>query len=163
VTVDCDFKKWGDRQHYRFDAEHLGTDGFGRWLGCRPPTPMTGPRGHIVMEHGFVMLVPDEQWWLASFNDDRSHIHTYVDITSPSTWTSESRLTAIDLDLDVIRYWDGRVLLDDEDEFDEHRIAYGYPEDVVSSARRAADEILEAVTSGREPFGEVGRRWLEKL
>jgi protein associated with RNAse G/E len=40
-------------------------------------------------------------------------------------------ITAVDLDLDVIRRHDGTVFVDDEDEFTEHRELYGYPVDVV--------------------------------
>lgn len=43
---------------------------------------------------------------------------------------------AIDLDLDVIRFHDGSVVIDDEDEFADHRELYGYPADVVELAER---------------------------
>ena len=35
----------------------------------------------------------------------------------------------VDLDLDVIRMRDGRIILDDEDEFEEHQVRYAYPPD----------------------------------
>ena len=164
MKVDCDFKKWGDRQHYRFDAEHLGRDEHGTWLACRAPVKVTeGPQGVFEMTHDFVILVPDDRWWIASFNAESSDIEVYVDITTPSTWLSDSHVTSVDLDLDVIRFRDGRVILDDEDEFDEHIAAYGYPDDVIRTARATADEIIDAVTARREPFGETGPAWLAKL
>ncbi|WP_180935649.1 DUF402 domain-containing protein [Nocardioides ungokensis] len=36
-------------------------------------------------------------------------------------------LRAVDLDLDVVRGRTGRVWIDDEDEFAEHRVRFGYP------------------------------------
>ncbi len=48
-------------------------------------------------------------------------------------------LRAVDLDLDVVRGNTGRVWVDDEDEFAEHRVAFDYPEDVVTSAVASAE------------------------
>jgi protein associated with RNAse G/E len=65
----------------------------------------------------------------------------------------------VDLDLDVVLTRDGDLLLDDEDEFDEHRVTLGYPADVVTLARRTADELMTAAAAGHVPFGEAGSRW----
>ena len=66
----------------------------------------------------------------------------------------------VDLDLDVIRTRDGDLLLDDEDEFDQHRVLLGYPADVVELARGTAERLMMAGAAGHEPFGEAGGRWL---
>ena len=167
MKIDCDFKKWGDRQHYRFDLELLGTDEHGTWLAARPPVAVTaGPRGPFEMTHPFVTLVPRDAWWIATFYAEPfgpSDVDVYVDITTPSAWSSDTRVSAIDLDLDVVRFRDGRVIVEDEDEFDEHIASYGYPRDVIDTARETAEEILEAVTERREPFDEAARVWLAKL
>jgi protein associated with RNAse G/E len=56
------------------------------------------------------------------------------------------------------------VFVDDEDEFDEHRIAFGYPPEVVELARRSCDEVLSAVTSRVPPYdGPTAQRWLDVL
>ncbi|MEX0873926.1 MAG: DUF402 domain-containing protein [Actinomycetota bacterium] len=72
-------------------------------------------------------------------------------------------VTTIDLDLDVIRFRDGRLLLDDQDEFEEHKELYGYPEDFVEKAVATEDWLMEAVEQRREPFGSAGQPWLEML
>ena len=41
----------------------------------------------------------------------------YVDITTVPVWARRRTVTAVDLDLDVVRGWTGRVWVDDEDEF----------------------------------------------
>ena len=67
-----------------------------------------------------------------------------------------------DLDLDVILMRDGSLVLDDEDEFDVHRVELGYPLDLVDLARRTADEVLAAIWDGAEPFGSACGSWLER-
>ena len=164
VIVDCDMRKWGDIAHWRFPTELLGTDEYGTWLGARPPTPYTGPRGPGEWTHNFVLLVPERGWWMATFNErivDWPAV--YVDITTPPLWPAPDHVTAIDLDLDVIRFQDGRVMLDDEDEFEEHQISYGYPDDVITAARASAESVFALVEGRVEPFGEVSESWLAKF
>jgi uncharacterized protein len=166
VTVDCDFRKWGDAAHWRFPTTLLGRDEHGTWLGNTPPTPYTGPRGAGEWTHAFAILVPEDAWWVASFNAraawKTTDVEIYVDVTTVPTWLDQTHMTAIDLDLDVIRRFDGHVYIDDEDEFEEHRVKFDYPDDVVAQALRTTAELVQALEPGREPFGEAGRRWLEK-
>jgi hypothetical protein len=162
VIVDCRFHKWQDKPHWRFGAELIDSDPIGTWLGCRPPVPYTGPPGSGEWQHAFVIFVPADDWWIASFNDERNaEVEVYVDICTPATWHSPTHVSSIDLDLDVIRYWDGRVFVDDEDEFAEHQVAYGYPADVIEKARATCDRLLELVTRGVEPFDGTGRKRLD--
>jgi hypothetical protein len=165
VKVDCDFKKWGDVQHYRFAMEPLGRDDHGVWLASRAPNTVTaGPRAPFEMHHTFVTVLPADGWWIASFYTAPTELDIYVDIATPARWVSETHVTSVDLDLDVVRYRaDGRVELADEDEFGAHRVAYGYPDDIVQTARETAARIIEAITDGREPFRDAGFTWLAKL
>lgn len=167
MKVDCDFKKWGDRQHYRFDLDLLGTDEHGTWLAARPPVPVTaGPRAPFDMHHTFVTVIPDDDWWIATFYADAAgaEIDIYVDIATPATWVSDTHVTSVDLDLDVVRRRaDGRVEIADIDELEEHTALYGYPADIVRRAERTAEEIVEAIAEGREPFGSAGWAWLGKI
>ena len=106
-------RKWPDRPHWRFDAELLGRDEHGTWLGTRAGMPYTGPRTGT-WPSGFVMVIPDGEWWIASWYDEgEPNVELYVDITTAATWPSTSFVTAIDLDLDVVRSRDGRVELVD--------------------------------------------------
>lgn len=111
----------------------------------------------------FLTLLPrDEQWWMCTWmwgNLDID-IELYVDIVHPPTWTSDSWLQVIDLDLDVIRYRNGRVVLDDEDEFAEHAVTLGYPPSVSASARSAATDLVAAVAEQKPPFATRPDRWV---
>lgn len=163
--VDLDTRKWGDRPHWRFDPTYLlGRDRHGAWLHVPVGTPFTGPRGEGRLEHAFVCLVPDDRWWVASFQSD-SHpdMLIYVDVTTPSEWKTPGHVTVIDLDLDVVLGRDGSLFIDDEDEFEEHRVQLGYPDDIVETARATADWLIDAIAARREPFGSASARWMELL
>lgn len=165
MSVRCELRKWNGRQGYTFDAQLLGRDDYGTWLGVPAPTSFVGPQSPGVWEHPFVICVPENTWWIASFYNEGGlfNMETYVDIITSAEWPRKSAFRCIDLDLDVVRYYDGRIELLDEDEFDEHCVEMSYPPDVVARARDTARSMLEAVEARREPFDTVGVSWLTKL
>ncbi len=155
--------KWGGRPHWEYDGVYLGTDQHGEWLGFPVGTHYARPGMDFVGHFAGVMLVPaGGAAHLAAFNDARAKSATYVDMTTPAAW-SGSVLRAVDLDLDVVRLQDGTIYLDDEDEFAEHQLTYGYPADVVAMAERAAAEVLAAVRTGVAPYDGTADAWLERL
>ncbi|MGQ0434172.1 MAG: DUF402 domain-containing protein [Microthrixaceae bacterium] len=112
----------------------------------------------------FLTLVPPgEQWWVCTWmwGNPTIDIELYVDIVHPPAWTSDSCLQVVDLDLDVIRYLDGRVILNDEDEFAEHSVSLSYPVSVSTSARAAATDLFAAVAEQRPPFAARPDRWVK--
>ncbi len=165
AMVRCELLKWDGRLNYGFGAELLGRDEHGTWLGVAPHTPFVGPESPGVWNDAFVICVPEADWWIASFYGAGSTLRMehYIDITTIAEWPDESALSCVDLDLDVARFFDGRIELLDEDEFDEHRVEMDYPDDVVRRARATAQLILEAVESRTEPFDTVGAQWLATL
>ncbi|MGB0101971.1 MAG: DUF402 domain-containing protein, partial [Nocardioides sp.] len=118
--------KWGDQPHWEFDASYLGSDQHGDWLGIPAGTAMSRPGATYLAPTRQVGLVPPpggsgpERGWLATFHDVGGPVQVYVDITTPPSWDG-SVLRAVDLDLDVVRGNAGRVWVDDEDEFADHR------------------------------------------
>jgi protein associated with RNAse G/E len=86
----------------------------------------------------------------------------YVDVTVPPTW-SDATVIAVDLDLDVVRELDGRVWIDDEDEFAEHQVTLGYPADVVAAARASADRLVALLGAGHPPYDGSHLRWFDVL
>jgi len=56
------------------------------------------------------------------------------------------------VDLDVIRGWTGRVWVDDEDEFAEHRVSLSYPHEIVSMAVASRDRVHAAILDEDPPF-----------
>jgi len=163
LNVHVDFRKWGDRLHWQTSGLLLGEDEFGTWLGGAAGTvAYSGPRGTGVFESAFVQLFPRDEWWVAIWNATGG-VEVYVDVTTPPRWVSDDHVTMVDLDLDVVRFRDGRVLLDDEDEFAQHQIEFGYPEDVVAHALTTAEYLMDAVRERREPFGAASVSWFRKL
>lgn len=162
LVVDVDFRKWDGHPHWRYTCTLLGRDDYGTWLGGLPGVSFTGPRGAGAWQHTFVQLIPQNKWWAAVFNAT-GEVELYIDVTTPARWTAADRVTMVDLDLDVYRRRAGAVILDDADEFEEHRVAYSYPDDVVANASATTDELMSAVAGRREPFGGACRRWFGAL
>jgi len=164
-TVNVRFSKWDGRAHWAFDMQRLGVDEHGVWLWAPAGTELRrGSEVPIQAKHGFVKVIADGQWWTGIWNDGRPSdgrsIRTYVDVITPAVWDGDT-VRMVDLDLDVVRRSDGTVEVDDEDEFEEHKAVFGYPEHVVDRARTEAAQLVLAVERGTEPFGVVGDRWLE--
>jgi len=159
------YRKWRDRPHWEGDGLLLGSDSWGRWLGIRQGTLMTRPGASYTTDQDIVVLVPRDQPFVASFYapGGTAHCSVYVDITTVPVWGADS-VTAVDLDLDVVRGWTGRVWVDDEDEFADHRVRYAYPQPVVQLAVTSCEEVLDAVRSGRPPYdGGVSGPWFGRL
>ncbi|CAN5284428.1 hypothetical protein BH09ACT12_BH09ACT12_25900 [soil metagenome] len=160
--------KWGDLPHWEFDALYLGRDEYGDWSGIRAGTPMARPGASFVTETAQVGLVPTPEAggggaWLATFHAPGYAVQTYVDMTTVPTW-HDRRVHAVDLDLDVIRTAEGRVFVDDEDEFAEHQVGYGYPSEVIGLAEGSCAWVLDAVSAGLAPFdGACSDVWFSVL
>lgn len=160
--IDVRFTKWGGGRHWEFLLRCLGVDEHGVWGAGEVGTTLWRPGAGFVSDLAWVTLFPHERAWAASFyGPQHPQIHTYVDMTTVPAW-SGSTVTMTDLDLDVVLMRDGSLGLDDEDEFEMHRVELGYPRDLVDLARRTADEVLAAIRDGTEPFGSVGPSWLAR-
>jgi protein associated with RNAse G/E len=139
----------------------VGEDEHGVWLWAPPGIEaQRGDEPPKLTTHAFAKLIPRDGWFSAIWNA-AGRYEVYVDIGAPAVW-SEDRVEMIDLDLDVVRFReDASVHLLDEDEFLEHQVALSYPACVVDRARATTALLALAVAERREPFGEVGIRWLE--
>lgn len=160
ARVRWDGRKWPDRLHWQFTMRRLGEDEHGTWLVV--PAGTVVRRGHEaprVLDDGFVSLVPPERWWEAEFYAAHSRHEVYVNIGTPCEW-HPGRIRQVDLDLDVIRTFDGTVEVIDEEEFDENRERFAYPAELVVGARRAAAEVARQLSQGIEPFGAAAQRWM---
>jgi hypothetical protein len=161
--IRVELTKWGDRPHWEFDGVFLGTDEHGDWVGFTAGTLMARPGMEVRPPNHQVGLVPmGGEAFLATFHGAGGDKRTYVDMTSVPRW-DDSVVRAIDLDLDVIEELDGTVFVDDEDEFAEHQVLFGYPREVIALAEATRDTVLAAVTSRRAPFDGSAQRWLALL
>lgn len=161
--VKVAYFKYDGTPHWNHPARLLGEDEHGVWAGC--PAGTSGSRGDgppVVWSEPFVVLFPRDAWWTAIFNAAPHKFEVYCDVSTVPRWNG-GEVTMVDLDLDVIRVReDGRVFLDDEDEFEEHRVAYAYPPEVVGNARAAATALLTAVTARTAPFA-CAPHWLSRV
>jgi hypothetical protein len=141
----------------------LGEDEHGIWLGAPAGTELRrGDTDLTKISPAFAALMPSGLW-TAVFNevtpDSPFGYDLYIDVCTPPVWDGDT-VTAIDLDLDVVRTFAGEVRLEDEDEFVEHAAAMEYPQHIIDAARAAAAAMVTAVEAAEEPFNEVGRAWL---
>jgi protein associated with RNAse G/E len=164
--VELVLRKYDGRPHRRVTGLLLGTDEFGTWVGTPRHSLIRYSYGWLRLQftrEDAVRLIPHDGWWIAMFLADPSRMDVYCDITAPAQHTA-SRITVIDLDIDLIRYRAGRrVIVDDEDEFEEHRHLFGYPDDVVAGATAAAADLRDALANAREPFGIHHQKWMTRM
>lgn len=155
-------RKWPNSPHYGHRGWVLGEDHHGLWLELRVGSPVY--RGEELLFHGTtggLMLVPPSDGWLAWF-PEFGDFELYVDIVF-GTARSETSVTTVDLDLDVIRRRDGMVELIDVDEFAAHQVELGYPTELIDHAERLATTVLSAVNADEEPFsGVTAQTWMNQ-
>ena len=176
TQVRVEMTKWGDQPHWAYDATYLGSDRHGDWLGLAAGTAYSRPGHHLTIPYDHVGLVPAvlgdaRPWHLAVFYSSGGPVwpalggsptQVYVDMTTPAVWDGTT-VRAVDLDLDVLRGFNGQVIVDDEDEFAEHQVRFGYPPDVITGARRSCDAVLAAVRSGQAPYDASPAGWFDVL
>jgi hypothetical protein len=163
-TVQVRYGKWGGGRHYEFAMSRLGEDEHGVWLGAPGGTTFRRPGYAFTASVERVCCFAQDAGWTAAFLPrDRHDIATYVDITTVPVWTRDGAsdvVSMIDLDLDVVLGVDGSLLIDDEDEFEEHQVSLAYPAEIVALARSTTTAVFDAITAGDEPFHSIGQSWL---
>jgi hypothetical protein len=162
--VHVQTRKWPDAPHWEFDATVLGVDDFGHWVGVRKGAWLSRPGSGFPAHCDQVVLLPHDAWWVATFYGDDAErpVDVYVDITTPVTW-ADDLVHTVDLDLDVVQGTAGRIWVDDEDEFADHRVSLGYPAEVTANAMAACQSVLDAVTASTAPFDGTHREWLARF
>jgi uncharacterized protein len=162
--VSVVFRKYDGSLHWHMTMRRLGEDGHGVWLGAQAgASAQRADEPPITFGFAHVQLLPRDAWWTAVFNAPPSRTEIYCDVTTPPTWPSPNEVTMIDLDLDVIRRRTGLVEVDDEDEFAEHQVTYGYPIGVVAKATEVTRWLTGALSDSTEPFASAYREWLSKV
>ena len=156
-------EKWGGKPHYRGEVVHLGDDEHGRWWwGAQGRTIHRGEEALFVTAQDALFLAVPDAWWSPTWWIGHPEVELYVNIGTPLV-EADGRVVSTDLDLDVIRWVDGRVEIVDQDEFEAHQRLYGYPADVVAKVAQVADEVHAAVLRGDPPFdGEAARAWVAR-
>jgi hypothetical protein len=151
------WRKWDGAPHWEHDCVYLGSDVHGDWVGQRDGWRSARPGVDTVSDGDNVTLIPPSGDYAATLNATHPRIAIYIDVAwdlrrdaaaDPAGIPSP---TGIDMDLDVVRARDGRgIWIDDRDEWDEHRVQYGYPWTSSSaSSASPSSSRSRSVPSGR--------------
>lgn len=163
VTVEM--TKWGGRPHWRYEGAYLGADDHGDWVGYPAGTHYARPGKAFDADWVAVGVAPrHDAAHLTVFNrtNPRMSSQIYVDMTTPAVWQG-TVLRSTDLDLDVVKRADGTVEIVDQDEFEAHQIAYGYPPEIITMAEESAERVYAAISAGEAPYDGTAERWFEVL
>jgi protein associated with RNAse G/E len=163
--VTAQFLKNPHHIHWGFEAYRLGEDEWGVWLAVPAGTRRwKGAAEHSPTRNHAVFCAPREGWWHLHYNgpSDDTYSH-FVDICTTPVWVSEDRYEMIDLDLDVARAPDGTMEIQDEDEFEEHQVIYGYTAEMIMRAMEETERVYAALGALEEPFGKVAADWLGEV
>ena len=107
------------------------------------------------MEDSFTGLFWTDRWYNVWQIDRTEGVLFYANVAMPCQFDG-SILRWVDLDIDVVCYTDGSIVVKDEHEFEEHILLLAYPEDVIERALAARDELLCLARAGEFPFNQTG-------
>ncbi len=102
--------------------------------------------------------ISHEYYWLDRWYNvfrftepDGTFRNWYCNINMPPVF-NDMTLDYVDLDIDILIWPDGRVIVLDEDEFEENAAAYGFGDDVRTNAAAARTELLGLIERRESPF-----------
>lgn len=119
--------------------------------------PVLGYRGDGVLRQGMTQLFFTDRYYNVFHNHTplgRRGFLSYANIGTPARLEGDT-VHWVDLDIDVIQTEAEGLIVDDEDEFADHRERMRYPDDLVRTVLAARDEL---VALGRElafPFNRA--------
>lgn len=164
TRLEFRWRKWDGSPHWVHECVYLGSDAWGDWVGQRAGARSTRPGREVVAEGPNVTLIPRVGVYAATFNLSHPRIWIYIDVSWGVGW-EDGLPVGIDMDLDVVKALDERgIFIDDRDEWEEHRVRYGYPADVVERLEQVTLDLEAQVTAAVAPFDdETAGRWLAVL
>lgn len=157
--------KYDGGAHWVVPGRYLGADHHGHWVIQPQGSLVSRPGAGFAAESDAVCLFPHQGDWVATCYDEThpGDLRVYIDVSCILGWRPLKpqgwEFNSIDMDLDVVRSTTRGVYLDDEDEFADHALSLGYPEELVQRLQGAADDLLTRVRAGGEPFGTTAEAW----
>ena len=153
--------KYDGSLHYRYPVIPVQRSEDHLVVYSGPGTPVESyrgswPRTKYVLSHfwrgrSYVLHAEWDSQWKPDF--------LYVDIVTSVDWDNDT-VRYIDLDLDLIRrHGLTEIKLDDEDEFEEHRARWNYPDALVQDCRSAVDEVRALLQREKAPFSPATFVW----
>lgn len=158
------WRKWDGSPHWEHECVFLGSDEWGDWFGQASGMRSTRPGRDFTVDHDNITLLPPSGQWVFTSNRAPHPTRVYIDVAWDARWNERGEPVGIDMDLDVVDRIDRGTYIDDEDEWAEHRVAMGYPLDVVAELERVAVDLLSRVRAHEAPFDDATvARWLDRL
>ena len=156
--------KWDGGAHWVNDGIYLGSDRWGDWIGQPDGWRNVRPGLEFLADGPNVTLLPPSGDYAMTVHGSPRRVRTYIDIAWDIRWENREP-RGIDMDLDVVKAIDDRGLfIDDRDEWDEHRVAYGYPLDLVERLEALAVDLEQRVAAAEAPFDDATPEgWLGRL
>lgn len=160
--------KYDGAGHWVVPGYLLGSDTHGYWI-YQPKGSLVARPGcaHLAADEA-LCLIPHEGSWVGTFYDSvGGDVDLYLDLSTRIGWQPLPgggwEVNSIDMDLDVIRSASRGVFVDDEDEFIDHTLLMGYPDELQVTIRAQADELLAQVHADLPPFNRIFRsQWLAR-
>ncbi|MFJ4166547.1 hypothetical protein ACIPY5_13420 [Microbacterium sp. NPDC089698] len=178
------WRKWDGSPHWRHECVYLGADEWGDWVG-QPGGWGSARPGRTFTAHGpnVTLVAPSGDYALTVNRDHPEGMRIYIDLAwdlraakpadepaadvarLPQSEGVPVLFTGIDMDLDVVRIEGERgTWIDDEDEWDEHRVQYGYPAEVQRHLEALAADLEQRVRAQLPPFDDAtADEWLDRL
>ncbi len=161
------WRKWDGGAHWVHECIYLGSDAWGHWFGQPIGWHSARPGREVVTGALSVMLMPREGDFALTVNAPPARTRIYIDLGWDVGWSTQTpgAASGIDMDLDVVKTTDERgIWIDDRDEWDEHRVQYGYPSEIVAHLEARALELESLVIAQTAPFDDAtAQRWLTRL
>lgn len=161
------WRKWDGGAHWIHECIYLGSDGWGEWFGQPVGWHSARPGRDVVTGSPSVMLMSRDGDFALTVNEPPARTRIYIDLGWDIRWSTQTpgAASGIDMDLDVVKTVDERgIWIDDRDEWEEHRVRYGYPEQIVTHLEARALELEAQVTRQAPPFDDATPgRWLARL
>jgi protein associated with RNAse G/E len=124
-------------------------------LYCGPGTPVyVGKEDttHLGTKHNLTILWPERYYNLLLFWDaDWTFDCYYVNLAKPHQWDGKL-CTYIDLELDVALFENGVIEILDQDEYEDSKIRYNYPRELIAQIERATAEVVDLMERRTFPF-----------
>jgi protein associated with RNAse G/E len=165
TRLEFRWRKWDGGVHWVHDCVYLGSDQWGDWFGQQAGWRSHRPGREVVASGPNVTLLPPSGDYALTVNQVPPALYrVYIDLAWDVKW-EDGAPTGVDMDLDVVRAVDERGLwIDDRDEWDEHRVAYGYPLEIVQRLESLAIALEGRVGAGEPPFDDAtADAWLARL
>ncbi|MFG3555456.1 DUF402 domain-containing protein [Micromonospora sp. NPDC047557] len=140
-----------------FDLQQVAQDDAGTWLRGPVGSPWAAPRDGGGLSVPIVVLLAEGRPWVAWWVGDPADRRLEIDVCLPPE-AVEAGWRYVDLELDPVRHErDGRVEIEDWDEFEQAcRHGWMTPDDA-TLAQTTAERCAEVLRQGTDPW--LRRGW----